>query len=75
MDKEKILEELSFEERIEKTKQILSKLNNQSLNLRDGLNLYKDGLKELELAQKMLENVKLQYQELKVQNMENKEQE
>ncbi|PAF53222.1 exodeoxyribonuclease VII small subunit [Helicobacter sp. 13S00482-2] len=75
MHKEEILNDLSFETRIEKAKEILSNLGNQNLNLKDGLTLYRDGIKELELAQRMLENAKLEYQELKAQNIQNKEQE
>ncbi len=60
---------LNFEEKIEKTKKILSKLNAQDLNLKDALELYKEGINELEEAQEMLQNAKLQYEEIKSKNI------
>lgn len=72
MPEEKI-QENSFEARIAKAKEILDKLNAQNLSLKDGISLYKDGTKELEIAQKMLEDVRLEYQELKNQNSAQKE--
>lgn len=72
MPEEKI-QENSFEARIVKAKEILDKLNAQNLSLKDGISLYKDGTKELEIAQKMLEDVRLEYQELKNQNSAQKE--
>ncbi|WP_095226417.1 exodeoxyribonuclease VII small subunit [Helicobacter sp. 12S02634-8] len=59
------MEAVSFEARIEKAKEILSKLNTQNLNLKEGLNLYKEGMQELQEAQSLLEKAKLEYQELK----------
>lgn len=70
---EEKIEDTSFEARIAKAKEILDKLNAQNLSLKDGINLYKDGTKELEMAQKMLEDVRLEYQELKNQNSTDKE--
>lgn len=70
---EEKIEDSSFEARIAKAKEILDKLNAQNLSLKDGINLYKDGTKELEMAQKMLEDVRLEYQELKNQNSIDKE--
>lgn len=70
---EEKIEGSSFEARIAKAKEILDKLNAQNLSLKDGINLYKDGTKELEMAQKMLEDVRLEYQELKNQNSTDKE--
>ncbi|PAF48232.1 exodeoxyribonuclease VII small subunit [Helicobacter sp. 12S02232-10] len=69
------MEEISFEARIDKAKEILGKLNAQNLNLKEGLSLYKEGMEELELAQKMLEEAKLEYQELKSNNAQAKEKE
>ncbi|PAF46214.1 exodeoxyribonuclease VII small subunit [Helicobacter sp. 12S02634-8] len=60
-----MMEAVSFEARIEKAKEILSKLNTQNLNLKEGLNLYKEGMQELQEAQSLLEKAKLEYQELK----------
>lgn len=70
---EENIQESSFEARIAKAKEILDKLNAQNLSLKDGIGLYKDGTKELEMAQKMLEDAKLEYQELKNQNSTDKE--
>lgn len=54
--------EKSFEERLKNAKEILEKLNNPELPLDDGLKLYKDGMKELNLATKMLEDAKLEFE-------------
>lgn len=54
--------EKSFEERIKNAKEILEKLNNPELPLDEGLKLYKDGMKELNLATKMLEDAKLEFE-------------
>lgn len=70
---EEKIEDSSFEARIAKAKEILDKLNAQNLSLKDGINLYKDGTKELEIAQKMLEDARLEYQELKAQSSTDKE--
>lgn len=56
-----------FEEKIQKTKEILSKLNAQDLSLKESLALYKQGMRELKEAQSMLENAKIAYEEIKVQ--------
>ncbi|PAF44425.1 exodeoxyribonuclease VII small subunit [Helicobacter sp. 11S02596-1] len=69
------MEEVSFETRVEKAKEILGKLNTQNLSLKEGLELYKEGMGELESAQKMLEQAKLEYQELKNNHTQNKEKE
>ncbi len=58
MSKE-IKEEQSFEQKIEKAKEILEKLSNPQITLNDSLELYKTGMKELEEAQKLLEEAKL----------------
>lgn len=63
-------QDISFEEHIEKIKLILEKLNQQDLNLKEGLTFYKEGMKELQNAQKLLENAKIEYQMLKNENKE-----
>lgn len=55
----------SFEEKIECIKEILTKLNASDLNLKDGVSLYKEGLKQLNEAQEMLEKARLEYEEIK----------
>lgn len=60
---EEIKEELSFEEKIENAKQLLEKLSNPEITLSDSVNLYKNGIKEIEEAQKLLEEAKLNFVE------------
>ncbi|MGJ0312118.1 exodeoxyribonuclease VII small subunit [Aliarcobacter cryaerophilus] len=52
-------EALNFEEKIIKAKELLEKLSNPQITINESLKLYNDGLKELELAQKLLEEAKL----------------
>lgn len=52
-------EELNFEEKIIKAKEILEQLTKSDITLSDSIKLYNEGLKELELAQKLLEEAKL----------------
>lgn len=66
MEQQEKKNNLDFESRIEKAKEILVKLNTQNLSLKDSLKFYKMGILELEQAQKMLEFAKLQYQEIKL---------
>ncbi|CAA6809982.1 MAG: Unknown protein [uncultured Campylobacterales bacterium] len=54
----------SFEENIDKAKEILEKLMDPEISMSEGIKHYKDGLKELQLATKKLEDAKLEYQEL-----------
>lgn len=59
------LAELDFETLLQKAKDALSKLNAQDITLQESLNLYKQGMQDLKKAQHILENAKLQYQEIK----------
>ena len=52
-------ENINFEEKILKAKEILEKLTKSDITLNDSLKLYSEGLKELEVAQKLLEEAKL----------------
>lgn len=52
-------ENTGFEEKISKAKELLEKLSNPQITLNESMSLYQDGLKELELAQKLLEEAKL----------------
>ncbi len=56
--------EVHFEDRITKIKEIINKLNNTEITLKDGMQLYKDGVDEIKEAQKMLENAKNLYDEI-----------
>lgn len=52
-------ESVNFEEKIIKAKELLEKLSNPQITLSDSLKLYKTGIKELEDAQKLLDEAKL----------------
>ncbi len=52
-------ENINFEEKIINAKEILEKLTKNDITLSDSLKLYNEGLKELEMAQKLLEEAKL----------------
>lgn len=60
-----------FEKRIEEAKKMLNELMNPDITLADSVRLYKDGIKALKEAQKMLEDAKLEIEEIeKNQNKE-----
>jgi exodeoxyribonuclease VII small subunit len=61
---EKLEEKLSFEQKILKAKELLEKLTNPEITLSDSLEVYKTGMKELEEAQKELEEAKLIFTQL-----------
>ena len=52
-------EDINFEDKITKAKELLEKLSNLQITINESLKLYNDGLKELEIAQKLLEEAKL----------------
>ncbi len=52
-------EQQSFEEKIIKAKELLEKLSNPQITLSDSIEVYKNGVKELEEAQKLLDEAKL----------------
>ena len=58
---------IHFEDRIAKIKQIIDKLNSTEITLKDGMQLYKDGVDEINEAQKMLESAKNLYDEINSQ--------
>ncbi|GGD39976.1 hypothetical protein GCM10012288_12540 [Malaciobacter pacificus] len=53
------LETLSFEQKVVKAKELLEKLSNPQITLSDSIEVYKNGMKELEEAQKLLDEAKL----------------
>lgn len=55
----KDIEQSNFEDKIIKAKELLEKLSNPQITINESLKLYNEGLKELELAQKLLEEAKL----------------
>ncbi len=60
----------TFEQKIEKSKEILDKLSDPEISLEDGMKLYKEGLKELKEASDMLEKAKLEFVELSKEDEE-----
>lgn len=54
----------SFEELIENAKDIITKLGQSDINLKEGLELYKSGVETLKKAQEMLESAKLELEEI-----------
>ncbi len=57
-------EENGFEKKIARAKEILEKLMNPEITLSESVTLYKEGMKELKEATKLLEEAKLQFEEL-----------
>ena len=57
-------EKISFENKIEESKKLLDKLIDPEITLSQSVKIYKDGMKELEIAQKLLDDAKLEFEEL-----------
>lgn len=55
---------ISFESKIEEAKKFLDILVDPEITLSKSVSVYKDGLKELEAAQKLLDEAKLEFEEL-----------
>ncbi len=53
-----------FEQKIEESKKILDKLMDPSITLENSMKFYKEGIKELKEASKMLEKAKIEFEEL-----------
>ena len=49
----------TFEQKLEKSKKILDRLMNPSITLEESLKLYEEGIDEIKLAQKMIEEAKV----------------
>lgn len=56
--------EISFEQKIEEAKKLLEKLIDPEITLSNSVEVYKKGMGELEQAQKLLDEAKLNFQEL-----------
>ena len=56
-------EVLSFEDKIKKSKEILDKLMDPEITLENSVKFYKEGLKELQEAQTLLEEAKIAFEE------------
>ncbi len=54
----------SFEESLEEAKKLLDKLMQNDITLEESIKLYKDGLKAIEDAQKILESAKLKIKKI-----------
>jgi len=54
-----------FEKKLEEAKKLLEKLNDPEITLHEAMEYYKKGVKLLEEATKMIEEAKLQFQEIK----------
>ena len=52
-------EKLVFEDKIVEAKQLLEKLSNPQITLSDSIEVYKSGIKQLDDAQKLLDEAKL----------------
>lgn len=52
--------ELDFETHIAKVKDIIQQLNNNALNLKDGMKLYKEAQEHINKANKMLEEAEFE---------------
>ncbi len=59
-------DEESFEQKLEKAKAILEKLSNPELSLADGMKQYQEGIAILKDASKMVEEAKIEYTKLQV---------
>ena len=55
-------EEISFEDKIIEAKKHLEKLMNPDITLSNSVKEYKEGLKQLEIAQKLLDDAKLHFE-------------
>ncbi|GAB6044696.1 hypothetical protein JCM11957_02940 [Caminibacter profundus] len=54
-----------FEKKLEEAKKLLDKLNDPEITLFEAMEYYKKGVKLLEEATKMIEEAKLEFQEIK----------
>ena len=58
--------EISFEEKLKNAKEILERLSDPSITLKDAMKEYKKGISILNEATKMIEDAKLEYEELQL---------
>ncbi len=59
--------EMNFEDKIKQAKELLDKLIDPEITLHTSVQVYKEGMKELEDAQKLLDDAKLEFEELNPQ--------
>jgi exodeoxyribonuclease VII small subunit len=60
----KDIEKVTFENKIIEAKKLLEKLIDPEITLSTSVEVYKKGIFELEVAQKLLEDAKLEFKEL-----------
>ena len=60
----KEIESNSFENKIIEAQKLLEKLIDPEITLSNSVDVYKNGMKELEIAQKLLDEAKLEFKEL-----------
>jgi len=60
----KEIEQNTFENKIVEAQKLLEKLIDPEITLSDSVSVYKNGMKELEAAQKLLDEAKLNFKEL-----------
>ncbi len=59
-----VTEKNTFEQKIVEAQKFLDKLIDPEITLSDSVDVYKKGMKELEIAQKLLDEAKLEFKEL-----------
>ena len=52
-----------FEQKIEKSKELLEKLMDPEITLSESMKIYKEGMKELKDADELLQKAKIEFQE------------
>ena len=57
------VKDINFEDKIKQAKELLDKLIDPEITLQKSVEVYKDGMKELEEAQKLLDDAKLEFEE------------
>jgi len=53
-----------YEKKLKEAQELLNKLNDPEITLYEGMEFYKKGIKSLEEANKILEEAKLEYEEM-----------
>ena len=64
---------MNFEEKVDKSKTILEQLMDPEITLQMSVELYKEGMKELTEAQKLLEEAKIEFLEYQKRDQRNNE--
>ena len=58
----------TFEDKLENSKKILNQLMDPAITLEESLKLYENGIKEIKLAQKMIEEAKVKITTIEANN-------